>query len=222
MVTNPYLNHFVESEQDVTESLIEEVIQSHGHDVYYIVRSSDTPDSIYNEDDTNYYEKTFSIEVYYNNFSGYSGDGELFTKFGLEVRDEMVVTLTRKRFNEEVASHDLNLIRPREGDIIYSPLAKDFFIIKFVDHRAVFYQLGKLYTYELRLSKFEYQSEVFKTGIEEIDKINRYSNIQEPNNPDIPGNQPKPNDGSINDELGSESEGFIDFTERNPFSMRNR
>ena len=220
MVTNPYLNHTNNTnEQELVDDLIQESIQATGHDVYYVVRHTDTPDVIYKEDDTNFYKNNFKIEVYINNFSGYAGDGELFTKFGLEVRDELIVTVSRQRFQEEVTNANLNLIRPREGDIIYIPLTKDYFIVKYVDHRKVFYQLGRLYSYELRLQKFEYSSERFETGVPEIDQINKYSDIVEENNVVKPPPINKP-DTQDNEVFTIEGEDFIDFSEQNPFSMR--
>jgi hypothetical protein len=221
MVTNRYLNHTENyTEQNLVNDLIEEGIQIHGHDVFYVVRQSDTPDAIYKEDDTNTYKDHLTIEAYINNFNGYAGDGELFTKFGIEVRDELVITILRSRFKEEVDNNNLSLVRPREGDIIYFPIMKDYFIVKFVEHRDVFYQLGKLYTYQLRLSKFEYNSEKFETGIPEIDQINKYSNVTEEDKDPVEPAPNKPYDGDQSDDFKTGGDEFIDFSETNPFSER--
>ena len=61
--------------------------------------------------------------------------------------------------------------RPLEGDVIYFALTKKFFEIKFVKHDAIFHQLGRLQSYELRCELFEYSSERFETGISEIDDM---------------------------------------------------
>ena len=61
--------------------------------------------------------------------------------------------------------------RPNEGDLIYFPLAKKIFEIKFVEHEAPFYQLNNLYVWELRCELFEYSDENFETGDTTIDAI---------------------------------------------------
>lgn len=66
--------------------------------------------------------------------------------------------------------------RPTEGDLIYFPLVKKIFEIKFVEHEEIFYAAGRLRTYELRCELFEYSNERLQTGNTEIDAItNRFS-----------------------------------------------
>ena len=59
--------------------------------------------------------------------------------------------------------------RPKEGDLIYFPLGRRLFEIKFVEHEQPFYQLGKGYTYELQCELFEYEDRLLNTSIDEID-----------------------------------------------------
>jgi len=61
--------------------------------------------------------------------------------------------------------------RPTEGDLIYFPLVEKLFEIKFVEHESIFYQHGRLQTYDLRCELFEYSSETIDTGIESIDSV---------------------------------------------------
>ena len=61
--------------------------------------------------------------------------------------------------------------RPKEGDLIYFPLGKRLFEVKFVEHEKPFYQLQKNYVYELRCELFRYEDEDIDTGIETIDEL---------------------------------------------------
>jgi len=116
-----------------------------------------------------------------NNYDGYTGQGDLLTKFGMSLRDELLITISKERFEDFIAPFlgalDTGLddstielsTRPREGDIIYFPLGQRLFEVKFVEHEQPFYQLGKTYVYELKCELFEYEDEVIDTSIEEID-----------------------------------------------------
>jgi len=98
--------------------------------------------------------------------NGFQGDGDILSKFGLQVRDSASLLVSKKRFKNETG-----LVRPREGDLIYLPLTKGLFEIKFVEHEKPFYQLGKNYVFALSVELFQYNHEIFETGQEEIDSL---------------------------------------------------
>lgn len=62
-------------------------------------------------------------------------------------------------------------VRPNEGDLIYIPLFGKLFVIRFVEHEKMFYQFGKLMTYDIKCELFDYNNEDLATGITEIDSI---------------------------------------------------
>ena len=64
-----------------------------------------------------------------------------------------------------------NILRPREGDLIWVPMMGYMYEIKFTENIENFFQLGKLYTYEMRCDRYEYSSERIDTGVAEIDGI---------------------------------------------------
>ena len=113
--------------------------------------------------------------MYVNTYDGYSGAGDVLTKFGMSLRDEVELTVSRERFEEFIApfmdaSDDIDLAsRPREGDLIFFPLGQRLFEIKFVEHEDPFYQLGSNYVYKLKCELFEYEDEVIDTSIDIID-----------------------------------------------------
>jgi hypothetical protein len=184
--------------------------------------------------------------MYIKSVDGFSGDGDFLSKFGLEIRDEMVLTVARRRFGEEIAvedstpaNEDQGIARPSEGDLIYFPLNGKIFQIKFVEHEAIFYQMGSLQTYDLTCELWEYSHEELNTGIVEIDGIEDiFSGVKE--NLEILAENGdrlvfETGDGIVQEEyrientdpqannefFGSNIE-FIDFSEINPFSEGGR
>ncbi len=181
MTTNFYFNNFpkdhITEEQLLVEDLVIEAMQIYGMDVYYLPRTSrDVVDKIYGEDTLKQYVKAFPIEVYLENTTAMDGDQDFMSKFGLEIRDEITVLVSRKRFKHSTRAS--NLIRPNEGDLIYIPLLTGFFEITFVEHendQAMFYTLGRgrggnVYVYAIKLKQFVFSDEIIDTGITQIDE----------------------------------------------------
>ena len=172
MATNVFFSPKVKSEQYLYEDIIIEALKMYGQDVFYIPRTQIKQDEILN-DDYSKYEAAYVVEMYIADADGFGGEGNLMTKFGLEIRDEATFIVSRRRF-EQLVDIDANSIRaqrPREGDLIYLPLSKSLFEIRFVEHEKPFYQLSNLPTYELQCALFEYNSEEFNTTIPEIDRF---------------------------------------------------
>jgi hypothetical protein len=242
MATSVFFNNFQSSqEQFLIEDLVIESIKIYGHDVYYIPRVRVAFDKIYGEDTLSEFRDSYFIEMFIKNVDGFDGDGDFISKFGLEIRDRVTFTIARRTFNNEIGLNN-NAVRPFEGDLIFFPLNKKIFEIKFVEHEAIFYQMGALQTYDLVCELFEYSSERFSTGIDFIDTlftdnyltgknysevISDYSFITEDTNPyqiiTEDGYRIIQEDSSnttLGDstELQTEADAFIDFSEMDPFA----
>jgi len=161
------------SEQLLMEDIIIECLKIYGFDTLYLPRHAINEDKILGEDVLNKYTSAYPLEMYMQNVTGFEGDGDLMTKFGVEIRDTATFIVARRRWDEVIArSGDAVLTtRPAEGDIIYFPLTKAFFEIKKVDATNPFFQVGKLYVYKMECELMQYSSEVFNTGVSEIDSI---------------------------------------------------
>ncbi len=155
------------------EDIVIECLKIYGFDTYYIPRATVNEDDILGEDVLNKYSSAYPLEMYMQNVTGFEGDGDLLTKFGVEFRDTATFIVSRRRWDEVIArSGDAVLTtRPAEGDIVYFPLTKAFFEIKRVESTDPFFQVGKLYVYKLQCELMQYSSEVFDTGVSEIDNI---------------------------------------------------
>jgi hypothetical protein len=172
MALNPYFR-FQGTEQNVVEDNIIEIIRMMGKNLWYIPRENVNLDRLFGEDPLNKFTKTYQIEMYVASTSGFGG-GDTIGKFGLEVKDTLNLIVSKKRFIKEITEKSSNIIRPREGDILYFPLSKTMFEITFVEHELPFYQLDKNYVFTLTCETFAYSMENFNTGTEAVDAINDF------------------------------------------------
>lgn len=177
MPRNVYFSQAVRSEQHLYEDLIIESLKIFGQDVYYIPRTLVNRDNILGEDPASKFDDAYIIEAYLENVEGFEGAGDLYSKFGLEIRDEAQFVVSRKVWNRRVGVFSDNEDpRPQEGDLIFLPMTNSFFEITYVEDDSPFYQLSDLPVYRLSCSLFEYNDEDFDTGVEGIDlKINQVS-----------------------------------------------
>ena len=178
MALNPFFLQGSQSEQRLVQDLINEHLTIYGVEVTYIPRKMVNRATIIEEVTSSKYDDNFSIEAYVNNFDGYSGQGDIMTKFGVSLKDELTISISKERFEDFISAFLGGLpddevevwTRPREGDLVYFPLGGRLFEVKFVEHEQPFYQLGKNYIYELQCELFEYEDEVIDTSIDAIDE----------------------------------------------------
>ena len=239
MATNFFINNFNSSqEQRLLEDLIIESIRFYGQDMQYIPRVLNKYDDVYGADDQSSYEIAYPIEMYIKSIDGFSGDGDFLSKFGIEIRNQVVFSMAQRIFTQEVGV-STNQTRPNEGDLIYFPLNQKVFQIKYVNKFEMFYQLGALQTWEVTCELFEYSGEKLSTGIPEIDELElKFSTnvfdfaIKDELDKMITDelskiivNEGKSVDDLIilddSDEIQQESDTFVDFTVSDPFSDGN-
>ena len=173
MARNIYFSDAVRSEQRLYESIIIESLKMYGQDLYYLPRTIVNENEIFGEDVPSQFNNSYKIEMYIENTEGFDGEGDLFTKFGVEIRDEATFVVSRKRWNNTVgsANNEITGERPREGDIIYLPLSNSMFEVMHVEHEQPFYQLANLPVFKMRCQLFEYSGEDLDTGVDVIDGI---------------------------------------------------
>lgn len=164
------------NEQLLFEDLLNESIKIMGHDIYYLPREDwDDTDTLFGENVHSIFDRAYQMEMFIANIEGWEGDGDFFSKFGLEIRDSCNFILTKRTFEKYVPS--TITIRPREGDLLYVPVMRKIFEIKFVEEDLLFFSKGnKLpYLYELRVEAFRYANEKLVTGVDVIDEIDDLS-----------------------------------------------
>jgi hypothetical protein len=172
MATNPYFKQGVRSEQNVYEDIIIEALKMYGQDVYYLPREIVNKDKIFGDDVPSRFGSSYKVEMYIENTEAFDGEGDLFTKFGIELRDQANFIVSRKRWKQLVGTRlSENNFRPREGDLIYLTLSNSMFEIRRVETETPFYQLSQLPTFRMQCELFEYNDEDFDTGIDAIQEI---------------------------------------------------
>lgn len=197
MARNRYFNQYtpVKQEQTLIEDLIIEAIKIYGVDVYYLPRTHVNLDRLYAEDASMRFTDALEMEMYIKSYDGFMGQEDFLSKFGLQIDESITFVIAKKRFDQALKtclmteySYNIiseegdellqentynyeGIIRPREGDLLWFPMAGYLYEVKFTENIEKFYQLGKLYTYELRCERYEYSSEKLDTGITDIDNV---------------------------------------------------
>lgn len=178
MALNPFFMQGSSGEQNLVQDLINEQLRMYGIDVTYIPRKFVNKKTIIQEVQSSKFTDNFTIEAYLQNFDGFQGNGDILTKFGITLKDEVSLIISTERFSDfirpfmdQMDDDEVEYFNtPREGDLVYFPLGKKLFEIKYVEAEKPFYMLQKNYVYELRCELFEYENEVLDTGIDDIDK----------------------------------------------------
>jgi len=175
---NPFFLQGSQGEQGLVQDLINEQLRMYGLECHYIPRKLMTSRTIMKEVTESRFDQAFPLEAYLMNVDGYAGQGDILSKFGVRVTTEATFVISRERFEESVApfleqqedDYDVSN-RPREGDLLFSPLGKKLFEIKYVEFEKPNYQLRKNYTYQLTCEVFEYEDEVIDTNVNLIDEV---------------------------------------------------
>ena len=171
MARNVYFSQAVKSEQNLYEDLIIESLKIYGQDAYYLPRTIVTRDDVLGEATGSKFDDAYIIETYIEDVEGFAGSGDLYSKFGLEIRDEATFIISKRQWNKLIGvwNNTVDYPVPNEGDIIFLPMTNKFFEIMFVEHEQPFYQLSNLPVYKLQCALYEYNEEDFETGIDAID-----------------------------------------------------
>jgi hypothetical protein len=221
MATNVFFRNYDNTyEQNLIDDLVIESIQIYGIDVIYISRTLQGIDRILNEDDMPLFEEYYEFETYVRNVDNFEGEGDFLSKFGLQIRDQMTLTVAIRTFERFVTRINQSKVRPLEGDIIWLPLNQKMYEIKFVEHESVFYQSGALQVYDMRCELLEYSNQRFDTGRPEIDQYFDDRTTVMTANSGVNTLTKLANTDPIADNLffEQEADGIIDFSEIDPFS----
>lgn len=172
MATNRYISTKNREEQSLYEDILIEAIQFYGQDIYYLPREIVEREEIFLDSIESQFSDAYKVEVYIENTEAFDGEGDLFTKFGIELRDQATFVVARRRWRQLIGDQLSSAeFRPREGDVIFLPLSQSLFEVKKVETESPFYQLSQLPLFRMQCELFEFSDEDFDTGIPEIDVI---------------------------------------------------
>ena len=176
MATNPYISQKHRPEQNLYEDILIEAIKFYGQDIYYLPREIVEREEIFLDSIQSQFSDAYKVEVYIENTDSFDGEGDLFTKFGIELRDQATFVVARKRWKNLIGDYlEAQKFRPREGDLLFLPMSESIFQIMKVETESPFYQLSQLPTFRLQCELFEYSDEDFDTGIDNVDIVEQES-----------------------------------------------
>jgi hypothetical protein len=161
------------SEQTLVQDLVDEQIKLFGQDVIYIPKTM-LIDTTLNDVILSKFEDKVTIEMMLINVEGFGGSGAVaMSKFGLKLSDEVTYAVSKRRWVDYVETEIDTKVpdRPNEGDLLYVPMTKNIYEIKFVEREVPFYQLGKNYIFSLTCELFDRSDSFFDTGDDEIDSL---------------------------------------------------
>ena len=266
MARNRFFNQYtpVKQEQNLVEDLIIESIKIYGVEGYYLPRTHVNLDRLLGEDASVLFDDALEMEMFIKSFDGFQGQEDFLSKFGLQIDESITFVVAQKRFLQSLKpllmteygytykledgnelldeqSYDYDaILRPREGDLIWIPMLGYIYEIKFTENIENFFQLGRLYTFEMRCDRFEYSSERLDTGVSAIDDIeSQYSMstdlvekalVEDGDFLTLEDGTYIINEGDVivaaevsadNEYIGKEiiDDDILDFSEQNPFSL---
>ena len=120
MATNPFFK-YSKLDQKLIDDLTIETIKVTGVDILYIPREYFKLDNILGEDIQSKFTKAYTLECYVQTVLSFDGQADVISKFGVLITDRMTIQVSKTRFRQEIYAKDSEIIRPREGDLIYFP-----------------------------------------------------------------------------------------------------
>jgi hypothetical protein len=147
------------NEQDLVADLIEEAIEQRGAQVRYILRDMLNPDQVFGESTLSEFNEGYSLPMFIESIEHFNGNGDIFDEFGMNKVDSSIFQVGARKFANEVTSHNVQIVRPREGDLIYLAFSDSLWEITKVKKDLKYYQLGRNYSYRLVCKLFEYSHE---------------------------------------------------------------
>ena len=207
---NPYFNEFkVSTEQDLLNDLNREVIQIHGMALKYLPRDLTVQNDVLGEVTQSTFDDAYGLEFYLDTVDTFDGE-DLLNSFGIDLKTSFAFEVHKNRFEEEVTANEPNILRPREGDLIYVPMSSSIYEITTVKKWETYFQLQKRYVWKIVAELYTYDGDTFNTGDDSIDDIaDSVSDGTHQTNANDSG------DPSIEDQIVADD--WVDSTETNPF-----
>ena len=133
----------------------------YGVECYYIPRKYLNTNTVIREVVQSKFDDAFPLEAYVQNFDAYQGNGQILSKFGVQIQDDINLVISKERFETYIQPLIRNetgiklATRPKEGDLIWFPLDDRLYEIKFVEHAkslTISYKVFTSTNYSVRYS----------------------------------------------------------------------
>ena len=204
-ISNTYQNGFINkfgssanfstNEQRMVQNMIRESININGITIRYMPRWSPYTDGVWNERPESKFHKGTEMDMILVATSGFEGEGDVMTQYGIEFREEIIMSVAINRFNDlygqfqgKLDSETVDMFRrtrPMEGDLIVIPFGrsannknqyfpKAFEILRVTTFNdGAFFQLGDNYQYKIKARLFELSGEdmLFNPSVVKYDPV---------------------------------------------------
>ena len=169
-MANPYfLNAVLDQntkEHELYRNATNEIVQIYGRNFSYIPKTLVKSDYILGEDVLKQFNTAKSITLFIENFSEYSGNGDVFAKFGLSIDDRLDLIVEQIYFKEKIGSV------PQIGDLLHDRISDRIFKINHIKYDDSFNQFcGNNMSYKFSCVLWKYSHETLDTGINSVDAI---------------------------------------------------
>lgn len=165
MAFNIMGNYKNENEQSLISDLIEESIEQRGALVHYILRDKINPDYLLGEASISSFKEFYEVPMFIESVEHFNGNGDIMDEIGLNYTDSSIFQVGIRKFKTTVCEPS-NIVRPREGDLIYLPMADSLWEIGKVKSDIKYHQAGRNYTYRLICKLFSYSHEEIENNTE--------------------------------------------------------
>jgi hypothetical protein len=174
-------SQFSTNEQRMVQNMIRESININGITVRYMPRNSLFTDEVWNERPESTFGRGLQMDMMLVAASGFEGEGDVMTQYGIEFREEVILSVAIPRFEDLYTHYESDLSveeyklynrkRPLEGDLIVIPFGRSaanrnqyvpkvFEITRVTTyHDGAFFQLGDNYQYKIKARLFELSGE---------------------------------------------------------------
>lgn len=169
---NPYFKTSYDptnNEAELYRKATDEVCEMHGVDMIYLPRTRVKDDDLFGEDVLQKFESNKTVTFYIENYADFDGVGDIFSKFGFQPDDQLILVVEKENFDAILDQE------PLVSDLLYYPAADTLYEIVHVDpDRGTFFQFNfKQYCYKITCKSFEYSYEDMDTGVDDIDDIDQ-------------------------------------------------
>ena len=103
MALNPFFLQGSQSEQRLVQDIINEQLTIYGVEVTYIPRKVVNKKTIFREVTASKFDDNYLLEAYVNTYEGYGGQGDIMTKFGVSLKDELILNISKERFEDFIS-----------------------------------------------------------------------------------------------------------------------
>ena len=154
------------NESELYRNAVDEICEQRGIDFKYVQRTLVNPDYLFGEDTVSVFGAHETVTMWIENYEQFDGVGDLFSKFGFEVDNRLILVVATSRFDGIVGQE------PQVDDLVYHPPSGKIFVVKLINYDDNMFQMnGYRDRYRLTCELFTPSHETYDTNVDDIDEL---------------------------------------------------